>query len=352
MFPQIRYLGAAGMNEHRAGKPVKIRKVLVCSPSWIGDMIMSLPALQVACAGRSNDRFTIMTKPPLIPLWELSGVADEIIVQESGLRGTVRTSAVLRSHRFDAACIIPNSFRSALIPWLAAISRRIGFRGHWRSFMINEMVAKDESSHRETHQCYEVAVLLGLSSVGEELPPPKLKIEESAVVAVLKKFSLTGGAVALIPGAARGSSKCWPVEHYADVGEMLAADDRKILLFGSNAERKMCEVVAEKIGDSAVNLAGKTDIKEWAILMKTCAAVVANDSGGMHLAAAVDIPGVALFGITDPGKTGPLGGRIKVLQNSDVRSRKIARDSVLAQKCLESISPKSVYEMLQEVMDD
>lgn len=323
-------------------------RILFVSPSWIGDMLMALPALDYLRRKHPADELLVLAKPGLLPLWDLFGLADQIVSQEPGLAGSFRTAARLRDLGCRRAYIAPNSFRSALIACLARIPERVGFRGHWRSMLLTRIASRRAGGERY-HQCYEV---LDLVAAPAELRPrmPSLSLDAGLVAQVCERLDFTPSSIGLIPGAARGPSKCWPEEHYIRLGQILAGAGFPVAVFGAPGERDLCERVAARIGKAARSYAGKTTVTEWAALVSACAAVVANDSGGMHLAAALGAPLVALYGITDPGKTGPLSDRCRVLQKSEVRARKVPRESHLARKCLESIDPESVYSALRNMV--
>jgi heptosyltransferase-2 len=151
--------------------------------------------------------------------------------------------------------------------------------------------------------------------------------------------------VGLIPGAARGPSKRWPAEHFAEIGKRLAEDrGASLLIFGAPSEFELCGSVAKRVGTRAQNYAGKTSLPEWAALLKSCDLVVCNDSGGMHLASALGTPVVAVYGMTDPAKTGPLGANARVIQDEGARARDIAQDSAEAEKRLAALAPARVYD--------
>jgi heptosyltransferase II len=318
--------------------------LLVISPSWIGDVIIALPALAELKRRQQDKRLVVLAKPGVLRLWELSGLVDELVCQQDSVSAT---AAHLRALGAGPAYILPNSFRSALIAWLAGAHPRIGYAGHWRRALLSTVAEHRPTAGRE-HQVYEIMDLVG-ADADSEPEPPRIEIAADTRREVAARFGLPADCVGLIPGAARGPSKCWPEQHYAALGRMLAADGRRVALFGSPAERDLCGRIAAAIGDAALDFAGRSDVAEWAALLAGCAAVVANDSGGMHLAAAVGTPLVAVFGITDPGKTGPRGGHCRIIQRDVERHRDIARDSDLARKCLASISPESVYSALQEL---
>jgi heptosyltransferase-2 len=275
----------------------------------------------------------------------MHGALDRLIVLEPGHAGTLRTARRLRGENFDAAFILPNSFRSALIPWLARIPRRVGFPGHARGWMLTEKIPRPSAS---MHQSEEVAAVL-VPDGSRPLPPPRLSIPDDVRTWAGEALQeIMAPRVALLPGAARGPAKEWPREAFIALGRKLVSrHDCRVVVCGSPAERQGCEAVADAIGSAAVSFAGRTGLCEWAAVLQQCAAVVANDSGGMHLAAAVGTPVVALYGVTNPGQTGPLGERCRILQHSETRRRDVARDSRHAREALEAIRPDEVMEALE-----
>jgi heptosyltransferase II len=194
------------------------------------------------------------------------------------------------------------------------------------------------------HQVYEYLDLLTPGTAAEP-EPPHVELPDDAVAAARNRLAgLAHPRIAFIPGAARGPSKQWPAAHFVQLGKMLAAERGcGIAVFGSSGEAELCAEVAAGIGAAALNLCGQTGLAEWIALMKICDLVVCNDSGGMHLAAAAGTPLVALYGITDPARTGPLGTACRVLQNSAVQNRDVDRDSAEARASLASIPPEQVF---------
>ena len=325
-------------------EPRTVNRILICGVNWIGDSVMSMPALHAFRKANPTAHITMLVKPALVPLWKLDAVFDGILQLQPGVAGTWKTAAAVRRLRFHKAYILPHSFRSAVIPWLAGVPVRIGMPGHCRDFMLTEIVWPRERPGR-SHQAYEYLDLLTPPAAEAELDPPHLELPAEAVEAARKRIAPAAEPrVALIPGAARGPAKQWPREHFIELGRMLSEKQKcGVVVFGISREAALCEEVARGIGPSALNLAGHTGLAEWIATLKACDLVVANDSGGMHLAAAVGTPVVALYGITDPSKTGPLGKICRVLQNSDLRTRDIPRDSPEARASLASIYPEQAY---------
>ena len=301
---------------------------------------MSLPALQALREHQAGTELTVLTKPGLAPLWALSDVPRRVLslpATGGSLRPVLRA---LREQEFDAAYVLPHSFRSALPPFLARIPRRIGLPGHFpRDLMLTEIRPPAGGPGRE-HQVYEYLDLFFPGDNRRTFAPPRLAAPAAARTAMREKLAdLPQPWIAVLPGAARGTSKQWPVDRYAEAAAALVAQTGgSIVTLGTRAEREPCQQVAAAAAPNGLNLAGATALAELAAVLALSAAVLCNDSGGMHLAAAVGTPLVALFGITDPARTGPLGDRVRILQHSDRRARDVPRTSAAAQAALRAIS--------------
>lgn len=320
--------------------------VLIVSTNWIGDAVMGMPALQLFRAENPDAKITILTKPGLQALWQMHPAVDSVQVMGKPLP----TARTLRFSQYARAYVFPNSFRSAFVPWLAGIPRRIGLSGHWRRLMLTEAVSSPEG-----HQQLEYRDILGLNG---ELPAPRIDVPKDAATAVEKKlkelFPMESNMplITLLPGAARGPSKRWPAEQFVQLAKKLRDSMNALVVLGGGPDdAPACAGMADQAGAGVVNVAGKTSIPEWAALLQMSACVVSNDSGGMHLATAVGTPVVGIYGLTDPAKTGPLG-KSTVLQKSTVRSRDIARSSEEAAQALAAITPDEAFAAVCELLED
>ncbi len=319
-------------------------RVLIVGVNWIGDAVMSMPAIQSYRQAHPGNRITLLVKPALAPLWALHRAPDEILTLGEGFAGIRQAAQAAHRERFARAFVLPHSFRSALVPWLAEVPARIGMPGHWRDWMLTSVIRPTNRPGR-IHQAYEYLDLLRPEQPDAALDPPALILpDEARAAAVARLAALPRPCVALIPGAARGPAKQWPAGHFVELGRKLTSGRNcGLVVLGISREAGLCGKVASGIGPNALNLAGHTSLAEWIAVLGSCDLVVANDSGGMHLAAAVGTPLVAVYGITDPAKTGPIGRACRILQNSETRSRDVDRDSPEAIKCLASILPEQVY---------
>lgn len=316
---------------------------------------MSMPALFALKRRAARLHVTVLAKPAVLPVWGLCPAVNDLIELRTGWRGMRAAIHAVASCGCDFAYVIPNSFRSAWIPFQARIAGRRGFPGHCRRWLLTEAVRCPAG--RRFHQSIEMFHLLGVEP--EDAPPaPLLSVPEMERRAIVDRFSL--GVVdrdrlslaGLFPGAARGPAKCWPADRFAELGRRLTGERGcRVVLFGSEADVAACEAIANRIGQGVVNLAGRTGIQELVTLLSLCRVVVANDSGGMHLAAAAGTRVVALYGVTDPVVTGPMGqGHVILMAQGVERRRDIARDSTIARAALESISVDTVFDAASRLL--
>ena len=329
--------------------------VLVHAPNWLGDSVMCMPALQAFKREYPDYRLSLLARRELAPLWQMHAAVDEIIELAPGTRGTIDAARRVSRRGFPAVFVFPNSFRSAMIPCLARVPVRIGYKGHARRWMLTQVVELPEPL-RCKHQAWEYLYELGLAADTPELETPRLAVSDTMMTQCRERLSAVASAagwVGLIPGAAHGGSKRWPPGHFSDVGRrLIRALKCRILVFGTTGEARLCSQVAGAIGSGALNLAGVTSLREFAGLLRLCRAVVANDSGGMHLAAAAGAPVVAVFGLTDPAKTGPLGSGHRVIAPAaGAGSRDIKPSSPAAERLLWDINPESVAAAALEVIE-
>lgn len=321
-------------------------RLLVVGPNWLGDGIMAMPALQVL-RERLHGRavLDLAVKPGQDGLWSMHAAPGRVHALPPRTRALMRNRAVLRAGGYTHVIFLPNSFRSALAPALAGIPVRRGTATQGRSLLINDPVRPDTRTDR--HQQWENLDLLLPGPHPAALPPPRLTAPPAAVEAASEMLTpLPFPVLALIPGAARGPSKRWPPERFLATARAWI-DNRTggVLWLGTPDDTALCETLHQSLPSGrSLTLAGKTRLPEFAALLGMAEGVVANDSGGMHLAAAMDTPVVAVFGLTNPLQTGPLHPAAAVVQRAQHTDRAIARDSEAARRALEAVTADEVIE--------
>ena len=293
-----------------------MNRVLVIAPQWIGDAVMAEPLLAALAHGGST--LAVAALPWVAPVFRAMPQVGEIIelpfahgrLDWSARR---RVAAGLRG-RFDAAYVLPNSIKSALLPWLARIPVRVGYRGEGRWLLLNRR------SPNPPGRPPMVAFYGALASAGfDAAARPSLRLDDGTVAAALAVAGLSrGGYWTFAPGAEYGPAKRWPAAHYAALARSLhAADGAPVVLLGSKAELALCDAIAAEAPGACRVLAGKTPLRDAMALIAASRGLASNDSGLMHVAAAFGVAQVALFGSTSPEHTPPLNARARVLWLKD-----------------------------------
>ena len=324
--------------------------LLIHSPNWLGDVVMALPAFRAWRQATGGRAAYILAKASVAGLWNLVRDVAGIIVLHPESSGMRDAAAEIRATPCEEAVLLPNSFRSAWLVRRGGIRYARGTTGEFRSFLISDPV--DLTDLEGAHQQCEYARLLAPADTIDPLPPPSDAIDTSRLPAAPDIGFDPANALVILPGAARGPSKRWPAEHYAAAAKLVLSrhPGLRVVVCGTPDEAGDCAALCAALGPTALNLAGKTKLFELASLIARARAVCCNDSGGMHLATAMGTPVVAIFGLTDPAKTGPLG-RSRVVAAEGVRvSRSIPRESAAAARALASIDPHRVASALEEFL--
>ena len=241
-----------------------------------------------------------------------------------------------------------------MLPFLGGVPRRIGVAAHWRRLLLTD-VRPGRRSDDPSHQFHEYYRLLDME-IPEETVTPRIVPPDLAQGEAELLLPCEDGRpwVGVLPGAARGNSKRWPAERFAEVAMQLIKEfNVRIALFGTAAEQSACDHIAGALGDGACNLAGKTSLVVLAAALGRCRVAVSNDSGGMHLATALGVPVVAVFGLTDPDLTGPLGTSHRVICGvpPGKRTRDVPRESAEAEVALRSITPVQVLAGVRDILE-
>lgn len=342
--------------------------ILIIGPSWVGDMMMSHSLYQTLKKQYPQCEIDVLApnwcKPLLARMPEVRCALTMPIGHGAfHLAERYRIGKSLRN-QYDMAIVLPNSLKSAFIPLFAKIPVRRGWKGESRYFFLNDL-RRNKSDYPMMVQRY---VALGYEKetvpTAEKLmvPPPYLYVEQSAVEKTKEKLTalLTSAdnrpTVGFCPGAEFGPAKRWPHYHYAALAEILIEKGYSILLFGSAKDTEVGEQIRctlpEKVQRYCVNLAGQTELNEAVDLISDCVAVVSNDSGLMHIAAALNRPLVALYGPTSPQYTPPLSDQAVVIRLIDGGLIKIRQGEGLDgyHQSLIDITPETVMEKLNTLL--
>lgn len=329
-------------------------RIFVVAPSWIGDTIMAQPLFQRLAQQHSTLEIDVLAPPWVAPLLKRMPEVTRVIdspLRHGGLDWTTRRrlGEQLRSERYDQAIVLPNSWKSALVPFHAGIRKRTGYRGEARYFLLNDIHTLDTVRHPELVQRY--AALAGPLD-GKKLEA-RLQSTPEQQAAALTAHGLAADAQPVIfcPGAEYGPAKRWPAEYYAALAQRYGTTQQPVLLLGSPKDAPVGdEIVAQSMG-TARNLAGKTTLFEAIDLLAAARLVVSNDSGLMHVAAALQRPQVALYGSSSPAYTPPMNDRARIVNLGVECSPCFERVCPLGHfKCMRNMSPASVEKAAEEVI--
>ena len=332
-------------------------KILVVAPSWIGDTLLAQPLL-----ARLKKKLPGAVIDALAPGWTAPVVRrmpeiNEVIEApfghgELGLLARWRLGRSLRSRGYDEAIVLPNTFKSALIPFFAGIPLRAGFVGESRYGLLNLTHKLDAKRLPLMAERYaQLAEKPGVPPA-RPLPEVRLRVDQANLLVTLNRLGLSRAkpVVAFCPGAEYGPAKRWPARHFAVLARKLAAQGCAVWLFGSEKDSDIGEEIVRSSGGAAANLCGRTDLASAIDLLSLAEVVVSNDSGLMHVAAGVGRPVVALYGSSSPEHTPPLSASARVVRTGIECSPCFARECPLGHfKCMNELAPERVMEEIAAV---
>ena len=335
-------------------------RLLIRATNWVGDAIMALPALQAVRKRFADAHIAILALPYVAQIYNGQGVADELIVydrkgEHAGIRGRERLAAVLRAKKFDTAFLLQNAFDAAWIVWRAGIPERIGYDRDARGILLTRALPVPGVGEIPAHEKFYYLELLrragwleGLPEV-EEISLHVSAEQENRAEEKLRACGARAGAmrIAVGAGASYGSAKCWPPERFAEALNRLRRErDSDVVLFGTPGEAEVSAAIQAGLAEQALDLTGKTEIAELPALLSRCSAFLGNDSGAMHVAAAVGLPVVAVFGPTDPFGTAPVTPRCMIVQEKPYCSPCFLRRCPTDHRCMKAVLPEIVGERL------
>lgn len=326
-------------------------RILVRSPNWLGDAVMTIPAIQAIARGRPDAQVTVLSPARLADLWRIvPGVAQVIEIKKGA--GVVATAGAIRAGGpFDVALVLPNSLRSALEVKMAGVPRRVGYAGHRRSWLLDQIVEEPKPGARElshgerAHQSSRYAHLAQAIGAGEVLalePAGRPGRDRGAWI-----------KIGLCPGAEYGPAKRWLPERFAETARRVAeARACRWVLLGTEKDRAVGDPIAAELGERGENLLGKTTLAELIETLRGCDALLTNDTGTMHLAAWLGVPTVAIFGSTDPVLTGPLAPpeRVRILRHQVECSPCFLPKCPIDLRCMKAVTADEAVEAVEAVL--
>ena len=313
-----------------APKDLKPFRVLIRGSNWLGDSVISIPAVRAIKRGRPDAHVTVLVPAKIAAVWRLVPEVDAVI----SLGGKSLWAAVrlLRAQPgFDVGIVFPNSLRVALELWLAGLPRRVGYAGHRRRWLLNQVVRRVERKGPPLHQAehyLDLARSLGVDAAVGEI-----------ALAAPSSIEPVQPGMGLCPGAEYGPAKRWLAERFAATAAALGGP---WVLFGTEKDKEAGAAIAAELGDQCTNLIGKTTLDELIAELRKCRLLLTNDTGTMHLATLLGVPVVAVFGSTEPSLTGPLGTKNRIVRHRVECSPCFLRECPLDFRCMKAVSVEEV----------
>lgn len=338
-------------------------RLLVRATNWVGDAIMALPALQVVRKRFPKAHIAVLALPYVAQIYEGQGISDELMVYDrkgahAGIRGRERLAAALKAKQFDIALLLQNAFDAAWVAWRSGIPQRIGYNRDGRGVLLTKAIRVPIRGEIPAHEKFYYLELLRRAGWLDRLPEvPEIALHvgvEDAKRAEekLRNFGARARAtrIAVGAGASYGSAKCWPPERFAQALNQLQRErDADVVLFGTPAEAEVSAAIQAGLDRRGLDLTGKTQIAELPALLSRCSSFLGNDSGAMHVAAAVGLPVVAVFGPTDPCGTAPVTTRCTIVQEKPYCSPCFLRRCPTDHRCMTAVAPEMVSKHLLRI---
>ena len=327
-------------------------KILVVAPSWVGDTVMAQPMFRLLHQRHANLTLDVLAPPFTLPLLSRMPEVHSGIVARFGhgeLKFTERRRLAreLQTAHYDQAIVLPNSLKSALIPLLAKIPVRTGFRGEMRYGLLNDVRRLDERALPKMVERFAALALDRGAQLPRSLPAPRLWANVDSAKIIVKKHILTETKPIAVfcPGAEYGPAKRWPAEHFGTLAKQAVQDGYAVWLIGSPKDAAIGDAIVRASDHACVNLCGKTSLEEAIDLISTAALVVTNDSGLMHVAAALDRPMLALYGSSSPAFTPPLSDHARIVKIDITCSPCFKRECPLGHfNCMRQLTPEYVWQ--------
>ncbi len=331
-------------------------KILIRATNWVGDAILALPALRAVRKRYSDADIAIVARPYVADIYRDQEICNQLIAYDpksahAGFSGRERLAVELREQKFDVALLLQNAFDAAWLAWRAKIPERIGYARDGRSFLLTKAVPLPRSGEIPAHEQFYYLELLRragwMDTVADEsfislrVPEEKRRSADE----FLRKSGVRQGVmrIAIGAGASYGSAKCWPPSRFAEVANRWQSKaDADVILFGTPAEASVSTAISAEMRRPPIDLTGKTAIADLPALLSQCHLFIGNDSGAMHVAGAVGLPVVAVFGPTDPFGTAPVTPRCSIVQQKPYCSPCFLRRCPTDHRCMTAVTADMV----------
>ena len=350
----------------RGDKPVdktKIRRILIRPSNWIGDVVMNIPTIEAVRENFPESTISVVARPWVTPLLENHPAVDQVLPYKKGddhlsrIFEIIRMAGRIRRKEFDLAILLQNAFEAALLTYLGGINLRVGYNTDWRGFLLSHAVIRDDEV-LSLHQVEYYLYILRSMGWDAKSTDPRVFVADSDKKAIQSVLAAAGIGrdhvlVGLSPGAVFGPAKQWPAERFAAIGDWAAQRwGAKAVVMGSEGDQDICTEVNELMKHGSLNLCAQTTLGEVMALIERCHYFVTNDSGLMHIGAALHVPMVAVFGSTDPIATGPRSRNARVVRHSVDCAPCLKPECSSDYRCMLSIEPDEVWREMEYLREE
>jgi heptosyltransferase II len=341
-------------------------KILARAPNWVGDAVMAIPALQEIRRTHAKAEVFVLARPVVADLFSGQPFVDRILPYDyrgkhRGWLGRERLAGELRKEKFDAAVLLQNAFDAAWLAWRAGIPERIGYAREARGPLLTRAIPVPREGEIPEHESHYYLELLRRAnwidapadaSTGRSgtIEPIRLHVSEDAEMRAESALRAAGARdvawrCAIAPGASYGAAKCWPPERFAQLADRLISEcGADVIFFGTPGEKDIAARILAQMKSRAISLVGETSMRHLAALFSRCSAFIGNDSGAMHVAAAVGLPVIGIFGSTDPEGTAPVTPEFTLIREPVSCSPCFLRQCPVDHRCMTRISADSVFQ--------
>ena len=341
--------------------PDSARRILIRAVNWVGDAVMTTPAIGAIREHFPKAEITMLANPLVGQLFSRHAWVDRVMVFDrngahKGIAGRFRLAAELRRQAFDTTIILPNSFDSALVPWLAGIPVRVGKSSDCRGWMLTGRYRQDDRRPAGHEVDYYLDLVRHFGISGQTHAPRLFTTpdEDRAADHRLAEHGISDSdfIIGINPGAAYGSAKRWYPERFAGVARLLAAErSAKVVIFGGPGETEIAADISLNLEGTCLDLAGKTSLRELMALIRRCSLFITNDSGPMHIAAAFGVPLVAIFGSTDHTGTSPYTDRAIIVRKDVACAPCKLRECPTDHECMTAVTADDVVTAARQLIE-
>lgn len=337
----------------------RIQKILVRSTNWLGDAVMTTPAIGAIRESFPSARISLLANPQVAEMFLRHADVDEVIVYDrrgrhGGFRGKFRIAAELRERKFDLAILLQNAIDAAIITFLAGIPKRMGYRTDGRGFLLTHGCPVTPETGRLHHVDYYLA-MLGTYGITTSVKRQRLTVTPEERESVDELLSVNGISksdfvLGVNPGATYGSAKRWYPDRFAAVADRLSAEwGARVVVTGGPGEADIAADIERNMTYPCLTMAGKTTVRELMALIERCDFFISNDSGPMHMAAAFDVPVVAVFGPTDHTTTSPFSSKMVIVRKETDCAPCMLRECPTDHRCMTAVTVEDVVTAAREL---